>query len=90
MKARVNWVRRIEDPESFYDELEPGCMVVLDEVHRLEDPSRVLRIAAKTPYTKRYQGQLLGTYSVQGEILSNYSKKKKTKKKSRRAKKKAA
>jgi len=36
-----------------------------------------------------YQGQLLGTYSVQGEVLSNPTKKK-TKKKSRRAKKKAA
>lgn len=36
-----------------------------------------------------YQGQLLGTYSVQGEILSNPSKKK-TKKKSKRAKTKAA
>jgi transposase len=36
-----------------------------------------------------YQGQLLGSYSVQGEILSN-PKKKKTKKKSRRAKKIAA
>jgi transposase len=37
-----------------------------------------------------YQGQLLGTYSVQGEILSNPSKKKTTKKKSRRAKNRAA
>jgi len=38
--------RRLDDPESFYDELEPGSRVVLDEVHRLEDPSRVLKIAA--------------------------------------------
>lgn len=38
--------RRLEDPESFYDTLAEGSVVVFDEVHRLEDPSRVLKIAA--------------------------------------------
>lgn len=38
--------RRLADPEALYGELEPGARVVLDEVHRLEDPSRVLKIAA--------------------------------------------
>jgi hypothetical protein len=38
--------RRLADPESFYDSLAKRSTVVLDEVHRLEDPSRVLKIAA--------------------------------------------
>lgn len=38
--------RRLSDPELFYDGLRKGATVVLDEVHRLEDPSRVLKIAA--------------------------------------------
>ncbi|ODS31862.1 MAG: hypothetical protein SCARUB_03007 [Candidatus Scalindua rubra] len=38
--------RRLADPESFYDSLEKGTTVVFDEVHRLEDPSRLLKIAA--------------------------------------------
>lgn len=37
-----------------------------------------------------YQGQLLGTYSLQGEIISNLKKKKKEKKKTRNGTKKAA
>ncbi len=40
--------RRLEDPESFYDTLEEGAVVVFDEVHRLAEPSRVLKIAADT------------------------------------------
>jgi uncharacterized protein len=39
-------VRQLEQPEHFYDSLRKGSVVVLDEVHRLEDPSRVLKIAA--------------------------------------------
>ncbi len=38
--------RRLLDPESFYGSLDKGSVVVLDEVHRLEDPSRALKIAA--------------------------------------------
>jgi len=39
-------VRRIEDPELFYRSLPDGTRLILDEVHRLADPSRVLKIAA--------------------------------------------
>jgi predicted AAA+ superfamily ATPase len=38
--------RRLADPESFFVGVEPGGPVVLDEIHRLEDPSGVLKIAA--------------------------------------------
>jgi len=39
-------VRRAEDPELLFSSVAPGTIVVLDEVHRLADPSRVLKIAA--------------------------------------------
>ena len=39
-------VRRLFDPESFYDSLDKGTIVIFDEIHRLEDPSRLLKIAA--------------------------------------------
>jgi len=39
-------VRRLFDPESFYDSLSKGANVIFDEIHRLEDPSRLLKIAA--------------------------------------------
>lgn len=39
-------VRQLQDPEPFYDTLKKGDSVVFDEVHRLEDPSRVLKIAS--------------------------------------------
>jgi len=39
-------VRRLEDPEAFFSEQNPGLTVVLDEVHRLADPSNVLKVAA--------------------------------------------
>ncbi len=38
--------RRLFDPESFYDSLDKGTIVIFDEIHRLEDPSRLLKIAA--------------------------------------------
>ncbi len=38
--------RRLTDPESFYGGLKPGATVILDEIHRLEDPSGVMKIAA--------------------------------------------
>jgi predicted AAA+ superfamily ATPase len=39
-------VRRLIDPEPFYESLDKGTIVIFDEVHRLEDPSRLLKIAA--------------------------------------------
>lgn len=39
-------VRALEDPELFLDAQEPGSILVFDEVHRLDDPSRLLKIAA--------------------------------------------
>jgi predicted AAA+ superfamily ATPase len=39
-------VRRLEDPELFFRGVPKGSTVVLDEVHRLPDPSRILKIAA--------------------------------------------
>lgn len=38
--------RILTDPESFYDGLKKGTTVVFDEIHRLDDPSRLLKIAA--------------------------------------------
>jgi hypothetical protein len=39
-------VRRLDDPELFYDSLDEDSIVIFDEIHRLEDPSRLLKIAA--------------------------------------------
>jgi len=39
-------VRQLVDPEPFYDSLDKGAVVIFDEIHRLEDPSRLLKIAA--------------------------------------------
>lgn len=38
--------RRLADPELFLDGLAPKTRIVFDEIHRLEDPSRVLKIVA--------------------------------------------
>ena len=38
--------REIEDPEFFLDSLPSDVAIVLDEVHRLDDPSLVLKIAS--------------------------------------------
>jgi hypothetical protein len=38
--------RQLIDPESFYDSLDRGTIVIFDEIHRSEDPSRLLKIAA--------------------------------------------
>ena len=40
--------RTLEDPELFFDSLVQGSAVAFDEVHRLPDPSRVLKIASDT------------------------------------------
>jgi len=39
-------LRSLQDPELFFDEHEPGSRLILDEVHQLDDPSRLLKIAA--------------------------------------------
>jgi predicted AAA+ superfamily ATPase len=39
-------VRILADPESFYDSREKGATIIFDEVHRIEDPSLLLKIAA--------------------------------------------
>ena len=39
-------VHRCEDPEWLFGQLPGNSVVVLDEVHRLADPSRVLKVAA--------------------------------------------
>ena len=38
--------RRLDDPELFFDGLPPDALVIFDEVHRLDDPSLLLKIAA--------------------------------------------
>ena len=39
-------VRGMADPELFLDKFPKGSRIVLDEIHRLDDPSRLLKIAA--------------------------------------------
>lgn len=39
-------VRALDDPELFLGSQAPGSVLVFDEVHRLDDPSRLLKIAA--------------------------------------------
>jgi predicted AAA+ superfamily ATPase len=44
---------RIADPEFFYSSVQNGSMVVFDEVHRVPDPSLLLKIGAdEFPYLK--------------------------------------
>lgn len=39
-------VRRLSDPESFYDSQEKHAPIIFDEIHRVENPSLLLKIAA--------------------------------------------
>lgn len=39
-------VRRLSDPESLYDSLEKQTTIIFDEIHRVENPSLLLKIAA--------------------------------------------
>jgi len=39
-------VRILDDPESFYASLNKDSIVIFDEVHRLPDPSKILKIGA--------------------------------------------
>jgi predicted AAA+ superfamily ATPase len=38
--------RRLQDPESFYNSVYENDLIVFDEIHRLDDPSNLLKIAA--------------------------------------------
>jgi predicted AAA+ superfamily ATPase len=38
--------RKLQDPESFYESLNKNSVIVFDEIHRLDDPSNLLKIAA--------------------------------------------
>jgi predicted AAA+ superfamily ATPase len=40
--------RQCADPEFFLSQQAPGATVILDEIHRLEDPSLLLKIAVET------------------------------------------
>jgi len=39
-------IRKLNDPESFLKSVPKGSIIIFDEIHRLEDPSRILKIAA--------------------------------------------
>lgn len=39
-------LRRMSDPELFLDKFPKGTRIILDEIHRMDDPSRLLKIAA--------------------------------------------
>lgn len=39
-------VRQMRDPEFYYESLPKKTRIIFDEIHRLDDPSRVLKIAA--------------------------------------------
>ncbi|MBC8186520.1 ATP-binding protein [candidate division KSB1 bacterium] len=39
-------VRSLADPESFYDSLDKNATIIFDEVHRVENPAILLKIAA--------------------------------------------
>ena len=39
-------VRKLEDPESFYHSVSEGNIIIFDEIHRLQDPSLVLKIGS--------------------------------------------
>ncbi|OQY29622.1 MAG: ATPase [Candidatus Cloacimonetes bacterium 4572_55] len=46
-------VRRLSDPETFYDSLGDWATIVFDEIHRVENPSMLLKIAADSyPHLK--------------------------------------
>ena len=38
--------RKLEDPESFYESVKSDWVIAFDEVQKLEDPSRILKIGA--------------------------------------------
>ena len=39
-------LRTLEDPELFLESQSPDSVLIFDEVHHLDDPSRLLKIAA--------------------------------------------
>ncbi len=60
--------RRLEDPESFFSQVPPGTHIIFDEIHRLIDPSSVLKIGSD-----EYPGiQILATGSSTLEATSKF------------------
>lgn len=59
-------VRRLDDAETFYSDLPPHSTVVFDEVHRLADPSRALKIAADAFPTLRILATGCSTLAATG------------------------
>ena len=39
-------MRQVENPEFFFQNQEPGSIVIFDEIHRLNNPSQILKIGA--------------------------------------------
>jgi uncharacterized protein len=61
-------LRRLEDPELFYQSVNPGRIIILDEIHRLPDPSLVLKIG-----TDEYPGiKILATGSSTLEATAKF------------------
>ena len=64
--------RALEDPELFFEGIAPGAVVVFDEVHRLADPSRLLKIVADGIPADPGPGHRLldpGRTFLQGEVM---------------------
>jgi predicted AAA+ superfamily ATPase len=53
-------VRRLDDPELFFDGLTPGTSVVFDEIHRIEDPSALATGSSTLAATKKFKDSLAG------------------------------
>jgi len=46
LRSAIGRTATIRSRKLFYDSLDKGNIVIFDEIHRLEDPSRLLKIAA--------------------------------------------
>jgi len=66
-------VHRCEDPEWLFGQVPDNSVVVLDEVHRLADPSRVLKVAPGVgePYEFRL-GELVVRAVGCADLLAAY------------------
>ena len=38
--------RQLQDPEQFYQQTDPHSIIIFDEIHKIDNPSQVLKIAA--------------------------------------------
>lgn len=68
---------RLADPERFFRSVKQG-VVVLDEVHQLEDPSRILKIAADEFPKLRILATGSSTLSATGKFRDSLSGRKRT------------